>query len=86
MIKLNDAEPFRVLDLITKDSGTFFALHRSLEHGSKSKAIENVVAQNQADAILSNKVFGNNERLRQTVGTFLHFITELYANLATVAQ
>ena len=52
----------------------------------EAHAVENVVAEHEAGAVVANELLADNERLCQTVGTGLLGILEMYANLAAVTQ
>jgi len=61
-------------------------LHRILQQGGEAVAVEDVVAQDEAGAIVTNELFPDDEGLRQSVGTGLLGILETHAVVGAVAQ
>ena len=88
-VKFHHAVAFGVVDAIAKDSGLallFGRDHGIAEHGAPSAAVEDVVAQNEAGAIVADKLLADDECLCQSVGRRLFGIGELHAVVRSIAQ
>ena len=85
-VKFDYAETFGVFDLITEygcavglGGGLFQCLRKRL-------AVENIVAQNQANIVVADKFFADDKCLCQAVRTGLHGIADGNAEIAAVAE
>ena len=50
------------------------------------RAVENIVAERQRDAIVRDELAADDERLREAVGARLHRVVDLEADLGAVAE
>src|SRR5690606_34542041 len=85
-IKGSNAVALRVLYIVGKDGGAAATLAGALQGLFDIAAVENVVAQQQTDAVLANEVLANKEGLRQTFRLLLLRILEVDAPLRTILQ
>ena len=56
------------------------------QRGAQAGAVEDVVAQDQGDAVLADEVGADEERLRQAVGAGLHGVADRHPPRAAVAE
>lgn len=88
-VKLRHAVALRVVDIISEDGRLVLSLcvaHALLEQPREARAVEDVVAQDEADAVLAHKLLADDEGLGQSVGTRLLGIAEAHTQLAAIAQ
>ena len=88
-VKLRHAIALRVVDIISEDGRLVLSLciaHALLEQPREARAVEDVVAQDEADAVLAHKLLADDESLGQSVGTRLLGIAEAHTQLAAIAQ
>ena len=89
LVKLRDAVALGIVHPVAEDRSLallFRHPHRFLEHGHETGAVEDIVSQHQACAIVPDEVLPDEEGLRKTVGRRLLGITERHAVIAPVAQ
>ena len=88
LVELGHAVAFGVGDPVAEDGGLPLGSIRDglLEHRDEAAAVEDVVAQHEAGAVVADEFFSDNEGLRQPVGTGLLGIFEADAIVGAVAQ
>ena len=88
LVEIHNTEPLRVGNMVTEDGST--AVFRmgcgSAQHLGESVAVENIVAQNHAGAIVADEFFTDEKCLCQTVGGGLDSIRQVNAKVAAVTQ
>ncbi len=85
-IKLDNAETFRIGDVIAKNRRTLLLGARRTQIVREVLTVEDVITQNQAARILTDELFADDERLRQTIWARLFGVAEFDPINATVAQ
>lgn len=85
-IELHYAKALWVGYVIAKYSCTFTARSGGMEVGGEVLAIKNIIAEDQAAIVITDKVFANNKGLGQAIGGWLFGITEFNTKLAAIAQ
>ena len=76
-IKLHHTKAFRVIDIVTKDSGAAILLcvmHGGTQQLAKAVTIEDVVTQHHGAGIVPDEWLTQQKRLCQTIRTGLNFI------------
>ena len=85
-VELRHAIALRVVDIVAEDrrqSVLLGILHTLLQQTGESGAVEDVVAQDQAGAVVADKLFADDKGLCQSVGRRLLGILKMYAKLLT---
>ena len=88
-VELGHAVALGIGHPVTEDGGLLVLLgilHRILQQRGEAVAVEDVVAQDEAGAIVADELLPDDEGLRQTVGTGLLGILETHAVVGAVAQ
>ena len=88
-VKFRHAIALRVVDVVAEDGSLSVLLgvmDRLFQHAGEAAAIENVVAQDQAGAVVAYELLANDESLSQSVGRGLLGVLEAHAQLRAVAQ
>lgn len=85
-IELDDAEPFRVSDFVAEDDGAGREFGRRAKNRGEPMSEEDVVAEDQADRIIGDEHFADEERLREATRFRLDRIGDRYAPLRAVAE
>ncbi|MNH05751.1 hypothetical protein D3C79_650950 [compost metagenome] len=86
LIEVDHTETLRVFDQVAEHGGASGLLDGAQQLLAETLAMENVVAQNQADRIVSDELFTDQESLGQSVGRGLFGVADFDAELAAVAQ
>ena len=86
LVKLHDAVALRIAHVVSEHRRARLACRRTLQKPCKIGAVEDVVAQHERTAVTADEILADEERLRQTVGTWLHGIGDTDAPLAAVAE
>src|SRR5579862_3172487 len=86
MVEFYDSISFGIEHRIGKDDCTVLDGGSILELRRQSVAIENIVAQDQRACISMNKVFRNQEGLRDSARVWLHGVAQLNTPAASVSQ
>jgi len=81
-----NAVTLRILHPVTEDEGTVGELARFFEHFGEAVAVEDVVAKDEADVILTDEIFADDEGLGKAAGAGLLGIREAEAELGAFAQ
>ncbi len=55
-------------DVVAEDGGAGRARGRVLQHGAEAVAVEDVVAEDEADLVAADEVFADEKCLREAVG------------------
>src|SRR5947209_12964457 len=85
-IKLHHSIPLRVLHHIGKERGAVVAVPRAVELLLQALAVENVIAQNEGDVIVTDVVTTKNEGLGQAFGVRLDSIGQRDAEARPVPE
>ena len=85
-IELHHAETLRIAHVIAENRGAAPTLGRLTQHGAEAVAIEDVVAEDQADIAVTDKRLADQEGLSQAIGRRLFRIVQLDAKIAAVTQ
>ena len=88
-VELRHAVALRVIDLVAEDRGLAVlrgGADRLLEERRQAGAVEDVVAQHQADAVVADELLADEERLREAVGRGLRGVLEMHAVVRPVAE
>ena len=86
LVEFNHAKAFRIFHLVGEYSGAV-GLGRSLLQGlGEGLAIEDVVAQYQADVVATDKFFADDESLGEAVRAGLYGVLQADAEVAAVAE
>ena len=89
LVELRHAIALRIVNPVAEDGGLTLLLccaYCLLKHSLEAVALEDVVAQDKAGAVVANEVGADGEGLRQPVGRWLLSIGEVHAVVAAVAQ
>ena len=88
-VKLGHTVALRVADPVAEDGGLAFffgGAHRLQQEIGEAHAVENVVAKDQAGAVVSDELLPDEEGLREAVGAGLLGVGEADAVVGAVAQ
>ena len=88
-VEFRHAVTLRIIDPVAEYGGLvllFGRADRSPEHRRETRAVEDVVAQNQTGGIAADELLADQERLGQSVGRRLFGIFEPYTVIRSVAQ
>ena len=72
--------------MIAENRGALFPGRRAFEPLGKPIAIENIIAQHQANVIVSDKFFPYDKRIRQSARLILHCVLDFHTQLRAVAK
>ena len=72
--------------MVAKDRCAFFFDGRALQHFGQATAVVNVVAQNQADGIIADELFTDDEGLCQAIRTLLHSVFDIQAQFSPITE
>ena len=88
LVELCNAISLRIIYPISEYRGlvVVHVIHGVLQQGVEVVAVEDVVSQNQADAVVSNELFSYYKGLRQAVRRRLHLVTEVNPKVASIAE
>ena len=86
IVELDHAVPFGVSDQVAKDGRTHRALRRVAQAVGKVRAIEDVVAERQRDAIGSDEIASDDERLCKAFGAGLRGVVDRQPQLGAVTE
>ena len=86
LIKVDNAEPFRVIHIISKHRGSLFVGSRLLQILRKAGTIENIVPQNHGTGFPANKLFPKDKGLGQTIRRGLHLVRQMNTKPGTISQ
>ena len=86
LVEFDDAEAFGIAHLVGEDGGAV-AFGGGLAQGlGEGLAVEDVVAEHQADAVAADKFFADDKGLGKAVGAGLLGVCDMDAEAATVAE
>ena len=88
-VKLSHAIALWVVDVITEDGSHAVLLYIGdtlVEQATKAGAIEDVVAKDEADGVISDKLLADDESLGQSVGAWLLGVFKLDTQFAAVTE
>jgi len=85
-IELDHPKALGVLNAVAKNRSTLLSCGRFTQHGRKPLAVEDVVAKDEADIVLADKLLADAKRLREPGRACLDGIFELDPEAGTVAQ
>src|SRR5262245_60204233 len=85
-IEFNNTIALRIPHLIGEDGSALLALRCPAQIIRQSVPIENIVAEYERHAFTPNELSTDNEGLRQSVRTWLNFISEMQAQLRAIAE
>ncbi|MCY1429248.1 hypothetical protein D9M71_451580 [compost metagenome] len=86
LIEVDNPEALRVFDQIAEHRGTRRLLDGTQQLFAEALAVEDVVAQDQADRIVANEFFTDQEGLGQPIRRRLFGVAQFDTELAAVAQ
>ena len=86
LIKVDDAEPFRVIHIVSEHRGSLLVSRSLFQILRKTGAIENIVPQNHGTGFPANKLFPKDKSLGQTIRRGLHLIGQMNAKPGTISQ
>ena len=89
VVEFNDTESFRVFHVVAEHAraSVFFGvLYRGLQKRAEAVPVKNVVAEHHRAAIVTDEFLAQDKRLRKSVGTGLHFVTQIEAHRGTVTE
>ena len=64
---------------VAEDRRPALVLHGLPEHGGKIGAVKHIVAEDEADAVITNEFLADDESVGQAAGTILRLVAELDA-------
>ena len=79
MVEFDDAETLRIADIVAEDGGTGGLGGGALDKIAQIGTVEDVVAENEADIVLSDEFFTDDEGLGKTVRAWLDGVSEVDA-------
>lgn len=88
-IELDNAEPFRIIDIIPEYRCALVFLRvfdRLTKDSAEAVAVEDIVAQNHSACVIADKLLAEQERLCQTIRTGLNLIRKIDAKLTAVSK
>ena len=85
-IEFNDAEPFRIIDIIAKYRSPFRISCSLLQMTGQPSTVENIIAQNHSTRFPGNEFFTENKGLSQSIWRRLHLITQMDTITGPISQ
>jgi hypothetical protein len=85
-VEFDNAVTFRIANEVAEHRGALGPFARGAEHVGEAVAEENVVAERQRDAVVTDEVPAKNERMGEAVGAFLDGVGEPQAEITAVAE
>ena len=89
LVKFGHAIALGVADPVAKDGGfiiLFGILNGLFEKAGETVAVENVISEDQASAVIANKLFTNDKSLGKAIRTWLFGILKVHAVVRSVAK
>ncbi len=86
LVEFDDAVALRVRNLVGEDSGAGLVLDSAVEKSGQVVAVEDVVAEDEADGGVADEGVANGEGLGDAFGFGLFAVFEGHAELAAVAE
>ena len=86
VIKLYDTKTFRIFNLIAKYCRTFYLMCCMLQPWSQARTKIDIVSEDQADTVITNKLFSDNKGFCKTIWRRLKSIGELHTKGRTITQ
>ena len=86
LVELHHAVALRILHVIAKYRGSARLAGRLLQRLAQTVAVEDVVAEDQTDRVVTNKRLANQKCLRQPIRTRLHRVLDRQPPLAAVTE
>lgn len=85
-VELDNTVTFRIINVIPENSSAVFDGGGSSQGFAKTISIEDIISKNKCAGFASDKIFSDDESLRQTIRRRLNLVTEIDSILATVSQ
>lgn len=85
-IEFHHAEALGVGDVVAKHGGAFLTGDGGLEFVAEVLAVEDIVAEDEADIVIADKVGADGKGLGQAVGAGLLFIADVNPELAAITE
>ena len=86
VVEFHHPEAFRIVDVVAKDGRPAGLLGRRLNQLGQAGAVVDVVAEDQADRIVTDEVLAEDEGFSEAVWLFLDLVGEVQAQFGAVAQ